>query len=385
MSDRPDVVFLYAPPWDGPTRFSKHHLARFFAARGSRVLYVESPLTPLGLRRGRQFWRELRASLRPPRRVGERLWTQRQLALVPYHAITPLTSRRAANQVAQRLMAPALRHDLARLRFQRPIVVAGLPHVVDTLDYLPRRCLVYHCADDYAHVRGFPSSLPVLEAELCRRANLVITTSSTLCDERMRFNAHTYWVPNGADVEHFARDAAPHPELVGFQKPVVGFVGGLSQWVDLDLIAFLARARPAWTFALVGPIGIDVSALRGLSNVHLLEARPYESLPAYLAAMDVGLIPFRDEPVTYHADPIKAYEYLAAGLPVVATDLPALRRLDHVLRLASTRAEWLAHLDAVVAAGRAHGSADRRAEATRHGWVARFEEVERLIATSCPA
>jgi len=379
------MVFLCAPPWNGPTQFSKHHLARYFAARGSRVLYVEAPLTPLGLKRGGAFWRELRATLRPPRRVGERLWTQRQLAIVPYHAISPLTSRRAATRVAQRLMAPALRRDLARLGFHRPIVVAGLPHVVDALDYLPRRCLVYHCADDYAHVRGFPASLPTLEAELCARANLVITTSSTLRDERMRFNRNTYWVANGADVEHFGQPVAPDAALQALPKPIVGFVGGLSQWVDMDLVACLARARQTWTFALVGPIGIDVSAVHGLPNVRLLGPRAYQSLPAYLAAMDVGLIPFREEPVTYHADPIKAYEYLAAGLPVVATDLPALRRLAHVVRLADSPGAFVAQLDAAIEEGRAPRCADRRAEAAHHGWAARFQEVERLIATVCPA
>jgi glycosyltransferase involved in cell wall biosynthesis len=383
MSERPDVVLLYAPPWDGPTQFSKHHLARYFAARGSRVLYVESPLTPLGVRRGRAFWRELRATLRPPRRVGERLWIQRHLALVPYHAVSPLTSRRAANRVAQRLMAPALRRDLARLGFSGPIVVAGLPHAVDALDRLPRRCLVYHCADDYANVRGFPASLPMLEAELCARADLVITTSSTLCEERKRFNARTYWVANGADVDHFAQLAAPDPQLGALPKPIIGFVGGLSQWVDTDLVAFLARQHPTWTFALIGPIGIDVSALRGLANVHLLGPRAYQALPRYLAAMDVGLIPFRAEPVTYHADPIKAYEYLAAGLPVVATDLPALRRLEHVVSLASTRQEWSDRLAAAVAEGRAARCAERKAEASRHSWAARFQEVEQLIESAC--
>jgi glycosyltransferase involved in cell wall biosynthesis len=385
VAEPADIVLLYAPPWDGPTRFSKHHLARYFAERGHRVLYVEAPLSPLGLRRGRAFWHELRATLRPPRRVAERLWTRRHLTPVPYHSISPLTSRRAANRLGQRLLAPVLRRDLACLGFSTPIVIAGLPHAVDVVDALPRSCLVYHCADDYAHVRGFPASLPLLEAELCTRADLVITTSSTLRDERRRYNAHTYWVANGADVDHFSQAVAPAPEVCALRAPVVGFVGGLSQWVDIELIALLARQRPNWSFALVGPVGIDVSAVAHLRNVHLLGPRPYAGLPSYLAAMDVGLIPFRAEPVTYHADPIKAYEYLAAGLPVVATDLPALRRLDHFVRVAATPSAFLEQLDLTLAEGRDARSAERRAEATHHGWAARFQEIERLIETTCRA
>jgi glycosyltransferase involved in cell wall biosynthesis len=227
--------------------------------------------------------------------------------------------------------------------------------------------------------------LPDLEADLCTRANLVITTSRTLCEDRLRFNPHTHWIPNGVDVAHFSRVVVPAPELQRFNRPVVGFVGGLSQWVDVQLIAHLAKERPAWSVVLVGPVGIDLSALAGLQNVHVLGPRPYADVPAYLAAMDVGLIPFRAEPVTYHADPIKAYEYLAAGLPVVATDMPALHRLAHVLRLADTPASFLAQVDAAIAEGRAARCAERQAEASRHGWADRFGQIERLIEATCPA
>src|SRR5206468_226865 len=97
VADAYDVVLLYAPPWAGPTRFSKHHLARLFADSGHRVLYVEAPLTPLGLRRGRAFFRDLRATLEPPHRALPRLWVRRHFLPVPYHAVTKMTASRAAN------------------------------------------------------------------------------------------------------------------------------------------------------------------------------------------------------------------------------------------------------------------------------------------------
>ncbi|HEX8966307.1 MAG TPA: hypothetical protein VF937_00400, partial [Chloroflexota bacterium] len=235
-----DVVLLYAPPWDGPTRFSKHHLATYLASRGARVLYVEAPLTPLGLRRGGTFASDLRRTLEPARLVEDRVWVRRHFVPVPYHAVTWATSRRAANRLAQRLLARVLRNDLGRLGFTRPVLVAGLPQAVDLVPFLPRRALVYHCADDYAHVRGFAETLPQLEAELCRRSDLVITTSESLCRDRLRFNPNTHWVPNGVDVEHFARAAAPATDLARIPRPTVGFVGGLSEWVDVKLIDQLA-------------------------------------------------------------------------------------------------------------------------------------------------
>jgi glycosyltransferase involved in cell wall biosynthesis len=277
-------------------------------------------------------------------------------------------------------VAPGLRRDLRQLGFRRPILIAGLPHVADLAPRLPRSTLVYHCADDYAHVRGFPSSLPGLEADLCRTADLVITTSETLCRARQQFNPRTYWVPNGADVAHFSAPVEPALELRDIPRPVVGFVGGLSEWVDIELLASLARARPAWSFVLVGPVGVDVSALRAQPNVHLLGARPYAEVPRFLAGIDVALIPFRPTPVSLHADPIKAYEYLAAGVPVVASDLPALRRLVPLLALAADAAGFLSAIEAALADGRDAGRGERQAASRAHSWDARFERIDTLIA-----
>jgi glycosyltransferase involved in cell wall biosynthesis len=376
---RVDFVLLYAPPWDGPTRFSKHHLASYLARRGSRVLYVEASLSPFGLRRGGAFFRELSASVMP-RHVSERVWVRRYFVPVPYHSASWLTSRRAANRLGQRLLAPAIQYDLQRLKFADAVVIAGLPHAVDLLPFVPRKALVYHCADDYAHVQGFPSTLAGLEADLCQQADLVITTSETLALERRRFNPNTHWVPNGVDVDHFSATVAPAAELLTLPRPVIGFVGGLSEWVDVALLGKLARAKPEATFVLIGPVGTDISVLAGLSNVTVLGPRRYTDLPRLLAGMDVALIPFKQDLVTYHADPIKAYEYLAAGVPVVATDMPALRRLAHVVRLANSAETFSAQIDAALVEGRELRRADRQAEAARHSWQDRFGQVERLIA-----
>jgi glycosyltransferase involved in cell wall biosynthesis len=374
-----DVVVLYAPPWDGPTRFSKHHLACYFASRGARVLYVEAPLTPLGLRRGYAFLGEFRQTLRQPHAVAERLWVRRHFLPLPYHAATRISNRRGANRLGQRLLAPVIRRDLRHLGMRRPLLIAGLPHAADVLPLLPRSALVYHCADDYAHVSGFPSSLPELETDLCREVDLVVTTSETLCQARRSLNPNTYWIPNGADIEHFSTPARPAAELYGVPRPIIGFVGGLSEWVDTDLLANLARRHPEWSFVLVGPVGTDVDLLRGCRNVRLLGARQYAQVPAYLAAMDVALIPFKQTAVTYHADPIKAYEYLAAGVPVVATDMPALRRLAHVVRLADSPDGFSTQIQAALAEGRDTRKTERQAEAARHTWTNRFDELTQLL------
>jgi glycosyltransferase involved in cell wall biosynthesis len=378
------VVFLYAPPWFGPTRFSKHHLAQHFARQGARVLFVEAPLTPLSARRP-EFSDELARTLQPPREVEPNLWVRRHFLPVPYHAASRITATRAANRLGQRLLAPVVRRDLGRLGMRRPVLVPGLPHAADLVCRVPRGGIVYHCADDYSAVRGFPASLPALEADLCRLSDLVITTSETLCQTRRRWNPNTHWVPNGVDVEHFGQPADPAPEIARLSGPRIGFVGGLSEWVDFELLCELARRHVEWSLVLIGPPSPHAAPLDGLPNAYLLGPRPYATLPGYLAAMDVALIPFKRDQVTLHADPIKAYEYLAAGVPVVATDMPALRRLDHVIALADSVDSFDMAIAAALASGRGEGAAERRAEARQHSWASRFAAVDALIAQSLGA
>jgi glycosyltransferase involved in cell wall biosynthesis len=377
--DRHGYLFLYAPSWFGATRFSKHHLAHHLASRGARVLFVESPLTPLSIHRGPTFAAELGASLSAPRLVEPNLWVRRHFLPVPFHAATRLTDTRLANRIGQRLLAPVIRRDVQRLDLRRPIIIASLPHAADALALLPKRAVVYHCADDYSAVSGFPHSLPELEADLCRQADLVITTSETLCRDRQAWNPNTYWVANGADVDHFSRPAAPAPDLNSIPRPILGFVGGLSEWVDFDLLGAIADLHPEWSLVLIGPPSPRAASLVTRSNVYLLGARPYPTLPSYLAGFDVALIPFKRDQVTHHADPIKAYEYLAAGLPVVATDMPALRRLLDVVWLADSVESFERAIELALAHG-SDGRVARQQKAAKHSWAARFAEIEALIA-----
>ena len=151
----------------------------------------------------------------------------------------------------------------------------------------------------------------------------------------------------------------------------------------MPMLAALARVRPAWSFALVGPVGTgdpgtDVSALSEEPNIHLLGTRTYEQLPAVLRVADAGLIPYARNALTESIFPMKVYEYLAAGLPVVATPLPALAGIDEVAT--APDAEGIARLLEEAMAG---DSPERRAERSRaaaaHSWERRLEEIAAAV------
>src|SRR5206468_9422728 len=133
------------------------------------------------------------------------------------------------------------------------------------------------------------------------------------------------FVRHGVDVDHFSRALDPSTEVPaemrGLPGPVIGFFGLLADWVDVPLVAALAASRPEWSFVLVGKAASDVGALQRLPNVRLLGRKPYAELPRYCKGFDAAVLPFKVNTLTLRANPLKIREYLAAGLPVVATPL----------------------------------------------------------------
>jgi glycosyltransferase involved in cell wall biosynthesis len=146
-----------------------------------------------------------------------------------------------------------------------------------------------------------------------------------------------------------------------------------------DLIAEIARRRPHWTVLMIGKANVDTGALRALPNIRLLGQKPYSTLPAYCRVFDVGIIPFRIDALTVRANPLKLREYLAAGLPVVSSDLPEVRRYAGLARLAEGADGFVAAIETSLAEdGEAVRSA-RVAAMAGESWEARVEQISDLI------
>jgi glycosyltransferase involved in cell wall biosynthesis len=161
---------------------------------------------------------------------------------------------------------------------------------------------------------------------------------------------------------------------------VIGFFGLIADWVDLEIIRYLAASRPEWSFLLIGEVQTDVSALREMPNVHLLGRRSYQSLPAYCKAFDVAILPFVVNELTLAANPLKVREYLAAGLPVVATPLPEIVRLNCLLRTAGTQEEFLHQIEAFLNEGRRGPNIEVSRLMEPESWDEKVEELSRIIA-----
>jgi glycosyltransferase involved in cell wall biosynthesis len=149
--------------------------------------------------------------------------------------------------------------------------------------------------------------------------------------------------------------------------------------VDIGIIRYLAASRPDWSFLLIGEVETDTAGLQGLPNVHLLGRRKYQSLPAYCKIFDVAVMPFIVNELTLAANPLKVREYLAAGLPVVATALPEVLRLNHLLRTAGTQEEFLDQIEAYLKEGRRGPNLEVSRLMEPESWDEKVEELSRII------
>jgi glycosyltransferase involved in cell wall biosynthesis len=383
MSDHPllagrDIVCVGFADWDTELQTNQHHLMKRLA-RTNRVLFVES----LGLRRPQLAGRDLRRiaarllkGLRGPR-ASDGLHVLSPLVL-------PLHSNAVVRAINARLLPLLVRRAARRLGMRETTLWAYVPQAEALLDALAPELVIYHCVDDIAAQPGIDAaSFRAAETRFARRADLVLASAPGLA-ERMRGLAdNVLYVPNVADTELFAgalREGPVDPALAALPSPRIVFVGAVvSTKLDMELLVSLAHARPAWTFALVGPVGpgdpsTNVSMLEAQPNVHLLGRRAYEELPGVLRGAVAGLIPYARNELTNSIFPMKVYEYLAAGLPVIATPLPALADVPDIDT--APDAEGIARLlDEAIAGDTPQLRMQRSQQAESHSWERRLEEI----------
>jgi glycosyltransferase involved in cell wall biosynthesis len=375
----PTPIVAFAKDWhEDPT--SNHHVLRELA-RSRRVLWLNSLATRTpSLASGRDLGkiaRKLREFAKGAVNVENDLWVA-----------TPLVLPLPGNRTARALNRKVLRAYVRALRLQLGIdefeLWTFLPNTADYIGTLGEKLSVYYCVDEWS-MFSYLDKEQTAEAErqLLARVDVVFAINDALAASKRAINRATFVSPHGVDHALFARaldDATlVPPELVALPRPRIGFYGTLRDWVDFELIAAIAKAKPSWSIALIGQQLGDVSAVRDLPNVHLLGQKPHDQLPAYCKGFDVGIIPYRiDERMTF-VNPLKLREYLSAGLPVVSTPVPEVTRYATMCRIASTPEEFVAALDAALRESSLVQRGARSATMKQETWSARVAQVARTV------
>jgi len=372
-------IVAFAKDWhEDPT--SNHHVLRELA-RTRRVLWLNSLATRTpklsSSRDLGKIRRKLAEFVKGPVNVENDLWVMSPLVL-------PLPHSAAARAINRQVLRATIRALRLRLGIRDFHLWTFLPNTGDYVGTLGEQLAVYYCVDEWSMFSYLDrDATAAAERRLLERVDVTFAINHALADAKRAVCPATHVSPHGVDHALFARaldDATQVPaDLAALPHPRIGFYGTLQSWVDFELIAHVARARPAWSIALIGQQLGDLTAIRGCPNVHLLGQRRHDELPAYCKGFDAGIIPYRIDERMKYVNPLKLREYLSAGLPVISTAVPEVQRYPHACTIAATPDEMVAGIERALSQGDRAARLARSEAMKSETWAARVAEVVRVI------
>ena len=387
-----DVLCISSIDWDFIWQ-GHQEIMSTLAAQGHRVLFLEntgvrSPKLsdlPRLRQRIRNWWRSTR---------GFR--EERPNLFVYSPIVVPLPYSSIARWINRTLLIQSIRRWMRAVGFGRPVVWTFLPTPLahELIDQLDPLLTIYYCIDDLASSSPEARRIAASEVAMFKRANLVFVTSEKLRARAALASTKVHFFPFGVRYQSFedARLAARNPpaDIASLRRPIVGYVGGMHQWIDQDLVADVARRLPDVTFVFVGPPQCDLSRLEQCSNITLLGGKPHSELPSYIREFDIGIVPYKLSDYTSNVYPTKLNEYLSMGIPVVATDLIEINRFNDrhgsIIEVAKSPAEFAAAIDRALATAASEPAVARRIEVARsNSWQARIATMLTLIAEAAAA
>ncbi|MFQ5400875.1 MAG: glycosyltransferase [Anaerolineae bacterium] len=378
-----DILILSSTDWHGNWG-SRQQIARLWAAHGRRVLYVERMAGWEHLARYPDLRRRrIRRRREGVMEVEPGVWLAAPPPLLPGRYYLPAIARFNAAWVRA-----WLRPILRRLGFAAPLLWLYKPEQAALAGQFGAVGTVYHCIDEWTvGTAGRKKRVIIqLEAELLRRADVVFANSRLTFENKRPFNPHTYRLPSGVNIRHLQAVSDPNllvpEEVAHLPRPVLAYVGNVDERIDLDGLMRLAQARPSWTLLFIGRVNrlaVDIEPLAALSNVILLGERPFAQLPALLRAADLCLLPYVQSEAARYRSPLKLYEYLATGLPIVSAPHPEVEEFRHLVTI-TPAAEFAAGIAAALAADTPEKRRARQETVAAHSWESRFAQILRHLA-----
>lgn len=377
-----DIIFVSLENWDDIWRrnqFLCETLSRRFPS--SKILFVAPPRDiSNSIRHGRFSDLSARATWTVPEHPNitvtrPRKWVPNSLAWC----------RRLNEAVTVR----HIREVAAVLGMNHPLLWLNPHFGISMVGKLNECGVIYDITDDWTELdqgRREAELIAEQDAALCRRADAVIVCSDRLREKKQTLAKQLHLIPNGVHTTHYERvldcDLELPAEATQWKRPVLGYTGTVhSSRVDVVLVADLAARYPTGSIVLVGPDFLspsDAACLDALGNVHRIPGVPYSRIPDFMRAFDVCIVPHRMTAFTESLNPIKLWEYLAAGKPIVSTSVPGFRDFPDLVHVATDKASFFAKVEAAL---REHGelAEARRTEARKHSWDTRVDDVVRVI------
>ena len=348
-------------------------------ARDNRVLYVNA----LGSRRVSLKLSELPWYLKRAQRLFQKNIEQSSEFMVYNARIIPLVYNDIINKINKILLQKQFLTLISKMNFENYILWIGTPTVAFALDLFNPMLIVYNPVDRYY---AFPfvdrSKIRKYERQIATKSDIIFCTSEAIKKDLLPYNEYCHTITHGVDFHRFnsalESDIIPD-DIKAIGQPIIGFFGGLDDWVNDGLLYNLAIRYPDANIVLIGRKLRDLSRLERLPNIHFLGFKNPEDLPLYLKQFRVCLIPYVINERLVAVDPIKLREYLAMGKPVVSVDLPEVRKLGDLVYIAENEMDFVAKVGVAMGENSELLINERILEAKRNDWGIKMEDISGII------
>ena len=385
------IIYFGPGKWDGMWR-NRHQLMTRFA-RYNKVMYVE-PVVYFNRVRHQLLYRgplERKETFRLAKQ-NRRVKGPNNLYIYRSPVFLPISGRFPFDRVSWWAWISLLKLTMRKLGFQTPIIWLSQPHMAHLVGSFNEKLSIYHVVDEYLAYEGMNTEkrkrLEASERQLLEKVDLVMVVSNKLFKTKGSLNNHTYVVPNGVDYASYNRallSSDPLPsDIARLPKPIIGYSGLISRRLDLDLLEHIAIKNPEWSLVLIGEVNDsgcenELIRLRALKNVYFLGSKDIELVPYYVKAFDVCFIPYAINEETENLSPLKLFDFMATGKPIVTTAFPAALEFKDIIYISESKGSCIRCIEEALLEPRDAFYDARRNIASLNTWEHRVNLLSNLI------
>ena len=348
----------------------------------AEIIYIDPPVSYIAPLKDKNCKERLTKWKQPGEKVQDNVTVYAAPPVIPF-----FNKYRFINKINQKRQAKFIRQKMKEHGFEKPYVWCYSPTSCDAVDLIPKKGLIYDCVDRHSAYQGMinPAVVDKQEEDLAKKADFVFCTAEGLRETLEQYNENIAMIPNGAAYEIFSQVAEGEDKPVDPEKPVFGFVGMLQECIDYDCIEALAKKYPDGEVRLIGRTlpGVDLTHLEQYPNVKFCGLVPQKELPAKIKEFDVCLNVFREGRLSKDVSPLKFYEYLATGKPVVSTREPLqVSDFADVVHVASGLDDFLVKCEEALREEeptKAEKAAKRMEYGRQCSWDERVKQMEAIL------
>lgn len=388
------IFILGAAKFDGPDQSTSYNVARELS-KSNYVYYIDYPITWKDYirQKGSQQIRVRKSFFSPFSNgiISGELENLKIIICPPVISINFLPEGKLYRKLLR------INEMLIRRRIQKVIRFYKIKefiyinsfnfHYPRIAEQLKPALSIYHCVDPMIIPYDMKHGI-ISENELVVNSDLVICTSRKLYEEKKKQNKNTWFIPNAADIKHSSKalekDLPVNPLISDLKRPVIGYAGSIERRFDYNLLKKVIDSNPDKTFVFAGPLMPDFVPEWFLKTPHVfyIGRLPYEDMPGLIKGFDVAIIPFKKDGVSRTIFPLKLFEYLGAGKPVVATNFnPDLEEFTHGAVSYCEDAQAFSNaIDEALNVNDPHLKQARLTVAKENTWEKRTQEIAELIA-----